>query len=92
MSQKNSFNTKLQKYLSQSAAEVVSITDVEEKYYDSIQLNPEELRALRNFERYRMRKLAGAKDNKKFNKNFTRLRVLSNLAPYTEFLKPKYER
>jgi hypothetical protein len=92
MAEKSKFNTKLQKYLSQPGSEEVSITDVEDKYYNNEQLSADEVQALRNFEKYRMRKLTESKDNHMFNKNFSRLRVLSNLAPYTEFLKPKYSR
>ena len=88
---KGKFKTKLQKLLSQPLEKVTSITDIEDKYFGMEQLTTDELKALKNFERYRMRKLKESKNKHKFNRAFMRIRVLSNLAPYTEFLKPHYQ-
>lgn len=92
MANKEKFKTKLQKFLSEPLLEVTTINDIEEKYFNSEDLNKEELKALQNYQRYRVRKLTDSKNNQsKFDKNFARLQVLSNLAPYTEFLKPRYD-
>ena len=90
MSGKKNFKTKLQKLLDQSIHDFVSITDIEDKYFSMEELTKDELLALQNFERYRIKKLAESKNQRKFNKNFIRIQVLSNLAPYTEFLKSRY--
>jgi len=81
----------LQKLLTQPNSDIVSIADIEEKYFNMERLSDEEHRALRNFERYRVKKLRKSQDQRRFDKNFTRMQVLSNLANYTEFLKPRYD-
>ena len=90
MANKSKFKTKLQKYLGQPLLDVTTINDIEEKYFNSEPLDKKEMVALQNFQRYRVRKLSDSKNQSKFDKNFARLQVLSNIAPYTEFLKERY--
>lgn len=91
MSERDKFKTKIQKLLAQSISDIISINDLQDRYFNAEQLSLEELRALRNYERYRMKMLLESKNQKKFDRNFTRLQVLSNIADYTEFLKERYE-
>lgn len=85
------FRTKLQKLLTQPANDVTTIADIEEKYLNMEKLSSQEFRAFQNYERYRIRKLRHSNEHKKFVKNYARLRALSNIADYTEFLKPRYD-
>lgn len=68
----------------------VSINDLREKELEGAQLNEKELRALHNFDKYRIAELSKIKDEKAYHQRFSQLRITAQLIPFEDFLSAKY--
>lgn len=64
----------------------VSINDIRDKYFEDIPLTPEEEKALKNFDKYRMEYLNAAPNEEVFEKRYLELQAKANLSAYTDFL------
>ena len=71
--------------------DIVTINDLRDKEDDGT-IQPEEKRALRNYELYRINRLNNIKDEEEFHAEYKVLQALANLSPYEEFLDEKYTR
>ncbi len=69
--------------------DIVTINDLRDKEDDGT-IQPEEKRALRNYEVYRIKKLNKVKNEEEFHEEYKILQALANLSPYEEFLNEKY--
>ena len=69
---------------------LISINDLKSKELKNEELTPQQRLALRNFERFRTRRLEGIKDEQKFHLEFQRMQSLANLNSYEEYLKEEY--
>ena len=69
--------------------DIVTINDLRDKEDDGT-IQPEEKRALRNYEVYRINKLNKLKDEDEFHDEYKFLQALANLSPFEEFLTEKY--
>lgn len=79
---KNITNSKIKVYF--------SINDIRDKYFDSLELQPNERLALKNYDRFRITELNKQNSEKDFHKRYLQLQVMANLTPYEEFLEEKY--
>jgi len=70
--------------------DIISINDLRTKGENG-KLNPEEKKALNNYDGYRVKKLNVADDEESFHSMYRLLQVLANLSPYQEFLHDKYK-
>ena len=68
----------------------VSINDLQDKIDNGIELSIEELKAMSNFEHYRLSVLNQQLSEEDFHKKYQQIQVLANLGSYAEFLKEKY--
>lgn len=68
----------------------VTINDIREKEYKGELLTEEELKAIRNFEVYRLKVLNEQTTDETFHKKYQQLQVLANLGSYKQFLKDKF--
>ena len=69
--------------------DIVTINDLRDKE-DSGTIKPEEKRALKNYEGYRIRKLNKVTGEEEFHDEYKVLQALANLSPFEEFLNEKY--
>ncbi|MBI4947212.1 MAG: hypothetical protein HY840_12530 [Bacteroidetes bacterium] len=77
-------------FTSKDAIETISISDLRNKEFLNENLSEEELQAIRNFDRFRLRELNKLKTDFDFNARFCELQIMSNIADYKEFLKEEY--
>ncbi|MCG8574003.1 MAG: hypothetical protein MI810_03905 [Flavobacteriales bacterium] len=64
----------------------VSISDLQDRYYEGEGLTMEERQALANFDSYRISYLKEAMSEEDFEQRYFELQIKSNLSSYTEFL------
>lgn len=64
----------------------ISINDLEEKFFAGNKLSSEELLAIKNYDRYRLKYLNEASDDADFSRRYFELQVKANLSSYTDFL------
>ena len=64
----------------------VSVSDLQDRYFDGDKLTDEEAKALSNFNAYRIEYLQEAKSEEDFEERYFELQVKANLSSYTEFL------
>lgn len=83
-------NHKIFKNSKKSFKNFVSINDLRDKEFNSLDLNTNERLALKNFDRYRIKVLSNKTSEKEFHNSYQKLQVLANLSPYQEFLKEEY--
>ena len=87
--QKNIFK----KYQRKTVIEkTVSINDLKLKEFDGFPLVEPEIKALRNFDTYRIHSLTQKKDERDFSNRYRHLQAMAHLFPYEEFLKPDYNK
>jgi hypothetical protein len=70
----------------------VTINDLRDKEFNGEKLTSEEVKAIRNFEVYRLEVLNNQVDEDDFHKKYQQLQVLANLGDYKEFLKDKFNK
>jgi len=70
--------------------DIVTINDLRDREQSGL-LGEKEETALRNYEKYRIRKLNEATDEEDFQNQYQLLQALANLSPYEEFLDRKYQ-
>lgn len=68
----------------------LSINDLKEKEYNSVDLSQNERIALKNYDRYRITELNKQTNEKAFQTKYLQLQAMANLSPYEEFLKEDY--
>jgi hypothetical protein len=86
-------NNVFKKYQKKAVIErTVSINDLKLKEFDGIPLGEPEIRALKNFDTYRIQNLNQKKDERDFSSRYRHLQAMAHLFPYEEFLKPDYNR
>ncbi|MFB6307439.1 MAG: hypothetical protein ABEH43_10725 [Flavobacteriales bacterium] len=68
-----------------------SISDIEEKLYSGENTNEDELKALKNYEKYKIKTLKNITDEKKYHQTFIELQVEANVCPYVMFLEEEDE-
>jgi hypothetical protein len=64
----------------------ISISDLQDRYFDGDNLSEEEKSALSNFNSYRVAYLESATDERDFEKRYFELQIKANLSSYMEFL------
>lgn len=84
---------RIQNYLSRvDSSKVVSISDLEIKEFDGVQLNLEEKEALNKFYKARIKKLKKKQDEEEiFHERFEYFRAISNLVDYRDILADRIE-
>lgn len=70
----------------------VTINDLREKDFSGQSISAEEREALENYDQFRIEYLNASKTEEEFHKRYFELQAKANLAPFTEFLKGKYQR
>ncbi len=68
----------------------LTINDLRERQFNSGSLTEEEKSALINYDSYRINYLNASETEEEFHKRYFELQAKANLAPFTEFLKEKY--
>ena len=68
----------------------ISINDLRELEYNSMEMNPSQRLAIKNYDRYRIAELNKQTSEKKFHDKYMQLQVMANLRPFEEFLKEEY--
>lgn len=82
---------KYQKYFSKSIiGGTVSINDLKDRELNSEEISPEELQAIANYDKFRIRELNQQASEDGFHNKYIQLQVMANLSPFEEFLKEKY--
>lgn len=71
---------------SYSVAEITSIADLEEKYFEGIPLNVDEIAALKMFERYKYQQMQQLNTEDPFEDTYRELKVLENTVDYRQLL------
>jgi uncharacterized UBP type Zn finger protein len=68
----------------------VSINDLHDIEFSGSKLDPEQKRALTNFENYRIKVLNAQESEEDFHNAYRQLQVIANLGDWKEFLKEEY--
>jgi hypothetical protein len=69
---------------------VVTISDIQEKEFDGLELTSEELQALQKFRKHRVKKLEKKQHQEEaFHDRYEYFRALSNLVDYRDYLNQK---
>ena len=64
----------------------LSINDLRDREFNGEVLNEDEIKALKNFDRYRIDQLNGISDDKEFHERYRQLQVMANLGDWKDFL------
>lgn len=64
----------------------VSISDIQDRYFDGKPLSDGEKLALKNFNSYRLNYLESAEGEKDFEQRYFEVQIKANLSSYTDFL------
>ena len=64
----------------------LSVSDIQDKYFEGKKLSAEEKSALQNFNNFRITYLKGANNEGEFEERYFELQIRANLLPFTEFL------
>jgi hypothetical protein len=64
----------------------LSINDLRDREFNGESLSPDELTALRNYDRYRIEQLNGIADDREFHERYRQLQVMANLGDWKDFL------
>ena len=64
----------------------VSISDIQDRYFDGKKLTDLEMRAMQNFNKFRLDYLESAESEKDFEKRYFELQIKANLSSYEDFL------
>lgn len=73
-----------------SLSEIISINDLKEMEFNQKELTPQQHLALKNYDRFRVKKLNAQQSEFDFQKTYMQLQAMANLSPYDEFLKEDY--
>lgn len=68
----------------------LTINDLRELDYSDQELSPQQVLAIKNFDRYKISELNNQTSEEAFHKKYMQLQVLANLSPFDEFLKEEY--
>lgn len=64
----------------------VSINDLRDREFNGEPLSADEVKALKNFDQYRIEQLNAQKTDMAFHEHYRQLQVMANLADWKEFL------
>ena len=64
----------------------LSINDLRDREFNGESLSEDEIKALKNFDRYRIEQLNGISDDKEFHERYRQLQVMANLGDWKDFL------
>lgn len=73
-----------------SLSDIVSINDLKEMEFNEKELTPQQHLALKNYDRFRVKKLNAQQSEFDFQKTYMQLQAMANLSSYDEFLKEDY--
>ena len=73
-----------------SLSEIISINDLKEMEFNQKELTPQQNLALKNYDRFRVKKLNAQQSEFDFQKTYMQLQAMANLSPYDDFLKEDY--
>lgn len=73
-----------------SLSEIISINDLKEMEFNQKELTPQQHLALKNYDRFRVKKLNAQQSEFDFQKTYMQLQAMANLSPYDDFLKEDY--
>ena len=65
---------------------MVTIGDLKDDYFDGAAITPEQIRALKEFDKYRVEKLRNIENEFDFQKQYFDLQIIENTMDYREFL------
>ncbi len=64
----------------------MSINDLRDREFNGEPLTADELKALRNYDRYRIDQLNGITNDREFHERYRQLQVMANLGDWQDFL------
>jgi hypothetical protein len=69
-----------------STVGIVSINDLRDREFSGEPLSADEIKALRNFDKYRLDQLNNIQNDKEFHEKYRQIQVMANLGDWKDFL------